>query len=403
MAEEKKGKLENFVSKKNITAKKLTKATTILMGVVLIVFMTISNVIFDPKNLDFFKWFTNSLILVGIMVFGLLMGESVGHDKQAENVNGLFQINLNSYNVFRSTLDDIEIYFSQFYLWFKERELIRKKIEILVDNSFDGQWAKMLVLNAKKEDLVAGKLIKGEEKEKIYIKQDEKGNFIKLKKISAEDAANVQKMLDANLNGTPKETYFLSAFANGSGGGLLAQSGSLQRKIKLDKRFNRTFKIVSSLFVSLVFGMASVSDFADENAKLQAWMNLITRLTALITSFVSGWGSSVITVKTEAEIIANKEAVLRTFRKYADNGEFKPLSYEEEVAIEYDKQLQEEMKIKIEEERIEEEKRKKEEQEKEEENKRLEFEQIKQEEAQAKAKGLNRGLYKYLQNHKKSA
>lgn len=326
-------KLEtSFIAKKNITAKKLIKASTLIMGLVLIIFMTVSNIIFEPDKLDFFKWFTNSLISVGIMVFGLLMGESIGHDRQSENAKGLYQRNLKSYNAFRLTIDNIEIYFSQFYLWFKEKELIKKKIDWLINNSFDGQWAKMLVLHAKKQDMAIGKLIKGDEEEKIYITSDN----IKLKKISQEQVEIVSKIFDIKLN-TPEYSYFLTAFDSKANGGVLEQGTTLRKQIKSDKRFNRALKIVSALFISLILGMATVSDFTDENAKAQAWFNLISRLTALLTSLLSGWSSSVLTVKTEAELIENKQRVLKYFKQSYDNGEFKPLTYEEEVEKEFQK------------------------------------------------------------------
>lgn len=316
----------NFIAKRNITAKKLIKASTLIMGLVLIIFMTVSNIIFEPDKLDFFSWFTNSLISVGIMVFGLLMGESIGHDRQSENPKGLYQRNLKSYNSFRLTIENIEIYFSQFFLWFKEKELIKKKIEWLIDNSFDGQWARMIVLYAKKQDMIVGKLIKGDEEERVYITED--GH--KLKKISNEQIEIVKKIFDIKLN-TPEYSYFLSAFDNKSSGGVLEQGTTLRKQIKSDKRFNRALKIVSALFVSLILGMATVSDFTDDNAKAQAWFNLISRLTALLTSLLSGWSSSVLTVKTEAELLENKQRVLKYFKQTYESGEFKVLTYEEEV------------------------------------------------------------------------
>lgn len=322
----------SFISKHNITAKKLIKASTLIMGLILIVFMTVSNIIFEPDKLDFFKWFTNALISTGIMVFGLLIGESIGHDRQSENAKGLYQKNLKAYNTFRQSIDAIELYFSQFFLWYKEKELIKKKIDWLVNNSFDGQWAKMLVLYSNKNDLQIGKLIKNSENDKIYITTD----GIKLKKIENEQAEIVKKIYEMKLN-TPEYSYFLTAFDSKSMGGVLEQGTSLKKQIKSDKRFNRILKIASALFISLVWGMATVGDFADESAKMQAWFNLISRLTALLTAFSSGWASSVLTVKTEAEMIENKQRVLKYFKQTYESGEFKALTYEEEVEKEYAK------------------------------------------------------------------
>ena len=337
MEEAKQGKVEYLIKKKNITVKKLIKVSTLVMGLILIVFMTVSNVIFDPEHLDFFKWLTNALILVGIMVFGLIMGESIGTDKQTEKVGGLYQTNLANYNSFRASIEAIEIYFSQFYLWFKEKELIRKKTEYLIDNSFDGQWAKAIVLYAIKEDLQLGKLILIEgDKEKIYVRQDEKGNWVKIKKITQQQAEIVKNIFDIKLV-SPSYSYYLTAFGNGNGGGMLEQGNYLQRKIKTDKRFNRILKIATSIFVSLAWGMATTQEFTS-GQQMQAWFNLISRLTAFATSFLSGWGSSIITVRTQAEIIENKTNVLKTFNRFYDNKEFVPETYEQMVERELNEQ-----------------------------------------------------------------
>lgn len=335
----KKGKIENFINEKNITAKKLIKASTLIVGLALIVFMTIGNVIFDPSHLDIFKWFTNALILVGIMVFGLLMGESIGSDKQTEKVGGLYQKNLKDYNAIRSSIADIEIYFSQFYLWFKEKELYKKKVEYLIDNSFDGRWAKVIIKHIDKSDLEVGKLIlREDDKEKIYLKRNEKGEIIKVKKISLEQQQLILNALSLKLD-SPSYIYFLTAFGDSKGGGILEKGNYLQRKLKYDKRWNRTLKIVSSLFISLVWGMATIKEL-EEGGQTQAWFNLLSRLTAFLTSFVSGWGSSVISVKTRAEIIENKRNVLFDFKTYIDKNEFTPETYDEMVERELKEQIE---------------------------------------------------------------
>lgn len=327
-----KGKLENFVSEKNITAKKLIKGSTLIVGLGLIVFMTLSNVIFDPKNLDLFKWFTNTLVLVGIMVFGLLMGESIGFDKQSEKINGLYQRNLKAYNEKRVLISPIQIYFSQFYIWFKERELYNKKVEHLVDESFDEQWARVIVKHIELSDLVVGKFVLEEnDKFPIYIKGD-----AKIKKIPQEKVELVKETLSLKLN-APKYAYFLSAFDDGKSGGIIEKGSYLERKLKSDKRWNRTLKIVSSLFISLVWGMATTKEFVD-GEQLQAWFNLISRLTAFLTSFVSGWSSSVVSVKTTAQIFENKTNVLNDYQTYLDNKEFIPETYDEMVERELKEQ-----------------------------------------------------------------
>ncbi len=83
--------------KKSFNLKKAMKGFTIVMGIALIVFMTVANITFDTGKLNLKEYICNSLILVGIMVFGLVMGESVGEDRQLEKVGGIYQTNLGEY------------------------------------------------------------------------------------------------------------------------------------------------------------------------------------------------------------------------------------------------------------------------------------------------------------------
>ena len=325
-------RINAFAKKNNITAKKLIKATTLLMGLILIVFMTIANVLIDPSNLDFFKWLTSSLILVGIMVFGLLIGESIGLDKQQEKINSLFQRALRNYKEQREIIEPISLYFAQFFGWFKEKELKRKKIDFLIENEFEGVWAKSIITFIAQADLTSDKLIlKGEPNEcLIYVKTLENGNVVKIKRVNQEQANIIRNALRLTLD-APSYAYYLSAYDNVMSGGMLERSKKLQRKLKADRALNRTLKIVSSLFISLIWGMATVKDFADGAQKVQAWMDLISRLTALITSFSAGYAGAVLTVKTQSEVIENKTSVLKMFKKSIELNEFKPETYEEQI------------------------------------------------------------------------
>ena len=131
--------------KKSFNLKKAMKGFTIVMGIALIVFMTVANITFDTGKLNLKEYICNSLILVGIMVFGLVMGESVGEDRQLEKVGGIYQTNLGEYMDIRRSIEPIEIYFPQFYQWYKEKRAYIKKINCLVDEGFDEEWAHAIV------------------------------------------------------------------------------------------------------------------------------------------------------------------------------------------------------------------------------------------------------------------
>ena len=114
---------------KSINIKKAIKASTILIGLILVVFISFFNATFDFSNFNWYEWLANSSILVGIMIFGILMGNSTGTDIQQEKIGGLYQNNCIQYNEILVQIESIKIYFSQFWLWYKEQKLIEKKVD----------------------------------------------------------------------------------------------------------------------------------------------------------------------------------------------------------------------------------------------------------------------------------
>jgi len=338
--EKKKSRLKKFIDDKAITKKKIIKFTTILMVVALIIFSTISNAIIDPEHLNFFKWVTNTLILLAIMVFGLFMGESIGEDEQRDKVPGLYQNSINEYERVMKLIEDIKIYFCDFFIWFKAREIKNEKIEFLMDNEIDGKWAKICVDKLEKSDFEVGKFIYDETKplEKVYVKEMPNGKSYKIHKATKEEADKIIKMFDVKID-TYGYAYYLTYTDSDIKGGKLRRAVSLNKKLHSNKFWNRVLKIISTLFVSLVWGMLTVQEFASEEEKTQAWFLLLSRIVCLITSIISGWTSAVVTVKIEAQIIMNKKDVLQDFREAVDNKLFIPESYDEMVEREYSEQM----------------------------------------------------------------
>lgn len=335
-----KSKLRGFIDKKNITKKKLIKVTTIICGLGLIVFMTISNAIIDPEHLDFFNWASNSLIIVAIMVFGLLMGESIGTDEQKDKINGLYQNSIREYIQIENLIKDNLIYFSQFFIWFKERELKTEKIDFLMDNEIDGRWAKQCVKYLEKSDFQIGKFIIDNENpnEKIYIKKLSNGDEVKIHKATTEEAKIIIKMFEVKIE-TYGYSYYLTYADTEITGGILKKAVKLNKKINRDKLFNRLLKIVSALFISIIWGMLTTREFTSGAEKKQAWFSLISRILSLFTSIVSGWTSAVISVKDQSQIIKNKTDVLKEFNDSLTKKLFIPETYDQMIEREYKEQI----------------------------------------------------------------
>ena len=143
-------------------------------------------------------------------------------------------------------------------------------------------------------------------------------------------------MFDGSLKlEAPSYVYYLSAHGKASNRDILEQPKAFAKEIKINKGVNRALKIVASLFISFLWSTMTVREFMSGN-NAQAWLNLIARLTAFVTSFCSGWATSVIDVKIRAQVLENKTEILRGFQSCIDKKEFTPKTYEELAKAQYE-------------------------------------------------------------------
>lgn len=320
---------------KEIDLRKVIKIFAILWFLATVVVMTITNIGFDDKW-NWSKWLSNFLIVFGIMVFGLIMGESVGKDRQENNKEGLFQTSLREYNDYMNIIDTIKIYFSQFFIWYMPQELRNKKIEYLISNNVEGTKAQRIVDYCDISDFEL--LTKG-----AIIKLDKNGKEIPIRKLTEDEKIFVEQVLKGEIKlDTYSSSYYLSAFNDDSSSASILEVGKrLDQKKNKSKWANRLIKIITSMLVSIVISVLTVKEFMN-GGDVQAWLNLITRVCALITSLLSGWLGAVILVKLSAEQLINKRTVLIIFKNSMDTKLFVPKS-EDELANEEIKKEQEEL------------------------------------------------------------
>lgn len=316
---------------KKLTMKKLIKLGVFAFGVALIVIMTLFN-IGVKEDFGLFDWISSTLILVGIMIFGLLLGESVGRDKQIEKVGGLYQNALKSYNDFIEAIQNIIVYFSSFYEWYLPQDLEKKKINYLVMANVKPKKARKIVKYCGMGDFEF--LCKGPIKKKT-----DDGEIIVGKLEEHEMGAVKDVLLGKVTIDAPGASYYLSAFGRASLRGTLENGKKIDAEIKFNKNANRILKLLTSGAVSLAWGALTITEMAggdDKAATMMAWFNLVSRIMALLTSLMSGWSSSVITVKLEAEKIEDKRKVLQNFKDVYEKRIFIPKDEDEIDKNEYE-------------------------------------------------------------------
>lgn len=307
--------------------KKVIKSFTLAWGLILIVVMTITNIGLN-EEFNFKKWLGDTLIILGIIIFGMFMGESVGEDAQKERVGGLYQNALFDYNDLWKKIEDLLMYFIQFFGWFAVQELFNKKVNYLVMNNITQLNAKKIIKYCAIADIE--ELVKRPIEKLDY----ETGETIRIGKINEEQVEAVKEVLLGKIKlDASNPNYYMSAYGVSNNKSVLEQGKHLDEMIKFNKRASRGIKLVFSIVVAVVFGLLSVKEFMSGD-DIQAWMSLVIRVTSLITSFLSGWLSSVEDVKLKALQITNKVTVLQLFKNSYDKKIFIPLNEEEVIAQE---------------------------------------------------------------------
>lgn len=314
---------------KNINFKKFSRGFAVVWMILFIVVMTITNVGID-KEFNWLKWLGSAMILFGIAVFGLFIGESMGSDFSKERTSGLYQKNLLAYNSFRELIDSIVIYFPVFYDWFVPQRLESKQLNFLVMNNVNPKKAKNIVKYCGLEDL--WELKKGAIKKTV----DNKEIFInKLEEHEIEPVEEVLRgRVKLELSGC---SYYLQAFAESNQRDILEAGEGYRKARKSNKTSNRAVRLIAGLVISLGLSILTVNDFMRANDG-QAWMNLVTRIANLFTALFSGWISGVGDVKLEANSIENKTDVLKLFKSAYEKKLFTLYDEDENAKINYERQ-----------------------------------------------------------------
>lgn len=320
---------------KRLNLKGTMRAFSILWMIALIVVMTITNIGID-QTFNWSRWLSNSMILFGITVFGLLIGESVGVDFQKERENGLFKRTLRNYDDYRALIDGLVIYFPLFYDWYVPQRIEKKNIEFLVMGGMHHQKAEAIVKYCSMDDYADLKT--------HAIEKQVDGKTIYIKKLLDKEYEPVLMVFRGDVRFKQSgPSYYLQAFAESNQADLMEVGEVIKETRSKARRMNRAARLVSGVIISLGLGILTVNDFMKGN-DAQAWMNLISRITNLFTALLSGYLSGVSDVIKESNSIENKTDVLKMFKEAYDNHLF-PVYSEYEGAKkefeEYQKEVEE--------------------------------------------------------------
>lgn len=345
MSDERKSFAEKM---KKVSPKRALYAFSFLFMLALIALMTFATWIIDPEHFNFFSWLTNTLILIGIQIPSIIIGELSCKDRQQTNPDGKYQASLSRFadtekgvvggKQLKKTFSESKQYFSQWFFKFRNEENFRKKVSYLMSKEIDGQVAERIVRYYDSSDLPLMS-------KQAMSKQDEKGNEIKESRIGRlreDQIPYVREVFEGKVNIKENSyAYYLSADSDkGAGYSILEEGPRIEREERKLTTRNRVTKVLSHIVFSAIFAMITV-DAVSDAGNIQTWVNLVSRLSSMVAGLTSGWMTSVAAVKLEASVIEKKCIVREDFLLDLESGSFKPKAYDELVAEELKKQEEE--------------------------------------------------------------
>lgn len=283
---------------KSVNLKYLLKAGVLVGGFVVVTVCSVANIGLDFSQWDWAKWAGKSILLSGIEIFGLLIGESIGSDKQKERVGGRYQNSLEKHKTDVDRVEPVAKYLQQYLDKLTKEELRSQKIKRLL---FAGVEQAEEVVELTMEEI-----------ETIHKSASKINgtNFLKLNDTQ-------YTIAKAILNGCitiecPNAIYFLTDSIKISEKSYLEEGKVIQKEREKNKWVGRMSKLFSSLLISIVWSLFTVNDFMDASSP-EAWTNLLSRIFALITSFTAGYSSAIIDVKLLASALEFKSKILSFF------------------------------------------------------------------------------------------
>lgn len=312
---------------KDINLKAAMRVFAVLWMVILIIVMTITNIGID-KSFDWIKWLGNSMILFGITVFGLLLGESAGIDFQKNRPNGLFKMALKAYDEFRRTIDEIIIYFPLFYDWYVPQRIEHSNIEFLTRGGMHVDKARNIVKYCSAEDF--------EDLKTHAIEKQVGGKTIYIKKLLEKEVEPTRMVLFGEVKFKQSgSAYYLQALAESNQADIMEVGEVIRESRARRRKLNRIVRITAGVLISLGIGLLAVNEIMKGN-DAQGWMNLVSRLSNLFTALLSGYLSGVDDVIKQADAIENKTEVLKIFKVSYDKHLFEIYDEEESAKREYE-------------------------------------------------------------------
>ncbi len=317
---------------KNIKRKGLIRIVTFFLIVVIIFLSTFTKWILDPSQLVWNEWLGDTILILGLGICGMVLGESSGLDNQKSLTNGRYQNKLKEYLDIKNKIVGETFYFSQWLVLKRNRDLLEKQRDYL--SSFGIPYPEKILENL---DISEVQVLK--------TRPIVKDNFI-YKTITEEQFEALKWVYEGNIKIVNDNTnYFFETNSKKTHKSSI-EMGEVFRKqdLKINVIF-KVSKIVMTIIISMVWATFTISEAGGGGSEVA--VNLFSRLISLFGGLLGGISSAVARVINLSDELENKINVLNEFIFDLENPNksgFKPKEYEEVAKEELEKELELERK-----------------------------------------------------------
>lgn len=333
------GKMEKY----GITRKTVYSSLSILACVALIVIFSITQAYFNPAKLKSISYWVTLAIQIAICIFGMIAGKQSGDDISRNKLGGRYRTSLGAYSEVIKMIKDLGLY-SYIGDWlenYRQRKLQDKIRMVLGDNGI----RQMEVLDLDYADLPnlkRGGWQKNWDNTPFklkYWKNDEERSYTNFVEYTDHQIAVIRAVKEGKIKVSRlPSTFFVNAFSE-SEKDEWESSANASKKKGLYLGVNYAYKVGSmAIFSVLLTGLEVASTVPGDSTAVQSmWLTIISRISALIMSYVWGTFVGFNMVKIDNEYLDFKISTMTTMTEEYKNGTYKKLSVEEMAKEAYEK------------------------------------------------------------------
>lgn len=281
-------------------------ALAALVGVVIFtIFFTVIRAGWNPENIDFASWVTKMAINVALCLVCMFVGETFFISYLTKRPDGVYQENLTWYKTKRTMVENKTNYLGQYLNIQHEKEVVRSRHDYLQDNGIENVNGVLLLDITEVDNLI-----------QPYKKTLDNGKVVKFKPYTKKQIKLIKYVLEGNvvIKRVPKN-FFLDANSNAIGRTDYNQAGSINFEKEATRHSRRIIKVITILLISAFWAGLTVDGFM-KGDDVQAWFDLISRITACIGGFVTGCFTSGRVNRIECRELVLKGTFLNEFHEF---------------------------------------------------------------------------------------